>query len=82
MAAGETPTLLRRRKECGRLDRRHSGVLARVLSGRRSRFVDTCIARAARLLGPGLSRVARSDRVVRARCRQEALCEGFLFAVA
>jgi hypothetical protein len=34
MAAGETPTLLSaRRKECGRLDRGHSGVLARVLSG-------------------------------------------------
>jgi hypothetical protein len=40
MAAGETPTLLgvprnARRKECGRLDRGHSGVLARVLSGPR-----------------------------------------------
>jgi len=29
MAAGETPTLLF--SECGRLDRGHSGVLARVL---------------------------------------------------
>ena len=29
-----------RRKECGRLDRGHSGVLARVLPGRRSKFGD------------------------------------------
>ena len=39
MAAGETPTLLGRvGKECGRLDRGQSGVLARVRSGRRSRI--------------------------------------------
>ncbi len=39
---GETPTLLTtaRRKECGRLDRGHSGVLARVLPGRMSKFAD------------------------------------------
>jgi len=41
MAAVETTALLSaarhaRRKECGRLDRGHSGVLARVRSGRRS----------------------------------------------
>ncbi len=45
MAAGETPTLLSaarhaRRKECGRLDRGHSGVLARVQSGRWLKFVE------------------------------------------
>jgi hypothetical protein len=44
MAAGETPALLSaannaHRKECGRLDRGHSGVRARVLSGRRPKFV-------------------------------------------
>ena len=41
MAAGETPTLLSapwhaRQKECGRLDRGQSGVLARVLLGQAS----------------------------------------------